>query len=302
MSGHNLPDWFIPKYQEEVTLRGQQMQRRFMGSTVDTGNFVGDDCFFPRFGSVETYKSERLAALALANGKMDWVKTNATPEFVVFGIWDPDKPKLGPNAPGQFAQAAVRAMNRAHDRQVIDTLNDAATNGVANSRGDAAEAITSIGDYATVADLQTLMTAYETLGTNEMLDGAKITVAAPHKLLMQWSLDPYLAKSDMKSNRPWDNWNFVQYERLAGNGTLGTGRLDDAATGVECFMFADTAVASSQNTGEVDISERLGASLADMIGQWFQACSKVLLPEGVVAMKSQINFALTRVPIPTHAV
>lgn len=302
MSAHNLPDWFIPKYNEEVALRGQQVKRRFEGATIDSGNFVGDDCFFPRFGSVDTYKSERLAAITLANAKMDWVKTNAVPEFVAFGIWDPDKKKLGPNAPGQFAQAAVRAMNRAHDRQVVDTLNDAATNGVINSRNDAAENITTVGDYVTVADLEAMVTAYQTLGTNEMLDDAKITICAPQKLLAQWSLDPYLVKNDVKGNRPWDNWNFVQYERLAGNGATGLGRLDDGATGVDCFMFADSAVASSQNDGDTPINERIGLQLADMMGMWFQACSKVLLPEGVIRMKSQINFTLARHPIPTHAV
>jgi hypothetical protein len=285
-------------YQKEVTLRAQQTQRRLMGSTVDIGTFVGDDCFFPRFGLVDTYTSERLAALQLANAKMDWVKSNAAPEFAVFGIWDPDKKKLGPNAPGQFAQAAVRAINRAHDRQVIDTLRDAAANGVVNSRNDAAEDITVLGDYATTADLDLLMDAYQILGTNEALEGATITVVNPMKLGAEWALDPYLAKSDMKSNRPWDNWKFVQYERLSGNGTGSSGKLSDGATGVDMFMWANTAVASSQNDGDVDIQERLGAQLADMIGQWFQATAKVLLPEGVVQIKSKLDFTLSRKPIP----
>jgi hypothetical protein len=302
MSGHNLPDWFIPKYNEEVALRGQQLVRRFEGCTVDTGNFVGDDCYFPRFGSVDTYKSERMAQLTLANAKMDWVKTNAVPEFVAFGIWDPDKKKLGPNAPGQFAQAAVRAMNRAHDRQIIDTLNDAMANGVTNTRNDLTETPTTIGDYNTTATLEVLMDAYQRIGTNEMLDDGMVVVAAPQKLLTQWSLDPYLVKSDVKGNRPWDNWKFVQYERLAGNGTTGTGRLDDAATGVDCLMWVSDAVASSQNDGDTPINERLAGQLTDMMGMWFQACSKVLLPEGTIRVKSAINFALARAPIPTHAV
>lgn len=302
MSGHNLPDWFIPKYEEEVRLRGQQMVRRLAGSTVDTGNFIGDDCHFPRFGSVETYKSDRLAMIALANAKMDWVKVTATPEFVAFGIWDPDKKKLGPNAPGQFAQASVRAVNRAHDRQIIDTLNDAAANGVINTRNDAAENITTLGDYTDVATLETLVDAFQTLGTNEALDDAKVTVVAPQKLLMQWQLDPYLARSDMKTNRVWDNWNFVQYERLAGNGTGGSGRLADSATGVDVFMWADTAVASAANDEDVPINERLAAQLSDMMGMWFQACAKVLLPEGVIRLKSQLDFTLARAPIPTTTV
>jgi hypothetical protein len=302
MSGHNLPDWFIPKYQEEVTLRGQQKMRRLMGSTVDTGTFIGDDCHFPRFGSVETYKSDRMAELAFANAKMDWVSSKATPEFVAFGIWDPDKKKLGPNAPGQFAEAAVKAVNRAHDRQQIDAFNDAAANGVVNTRNDAAETITTIGDYTDTADLTVIMDAYQTLGTNEMLDGAQVWVVAPQKLLTQWSLDPYLAKNDMKTNRPWDNFNFVQYERLAGNGGTGLGSLADGATGVDCFMWVNEAVASSQNDPDTPVVERIGNKLTDMIGSWFQATTKVLLPEGLIRIKSEIDFTLSKAPVITQAV
>lgn len=302
MSGHNMPDWFIPKYREEVILRAQQRKRRLEGCTMDAGMFVGDDCYFPRFGSVETYKSDRLAMLALANAKMDFVKVNAVPEFVAFGLWDPDKHKLNINAAGQFAGASVKAINRAHDRQVIDALNDAAANGVANTRGDAAENITTIGDYNTIADLETIATAVAQLGTDEMFEGETITYVTPFKLQVQNSLDPYLAKNDMKGNRPWDQINWRQFERLAGNGTGGSGAIADGATGVDTFLFAQGAVASAANDTDVPIEERLGGQVADMIGQWFQACAKVLEPKGVIRIKSKLDFTLLRHAINTHAV
>lgn len=302
MSGHNLPDWFVPKYRSEVTLRAQQKKRRLDGTTNDVGNYIGDECFFPRFGSVETYQSARMAALALANAKMDFVKSSAVPEFVAFGIWDPDKSKLGPNAPGQFANAAVKAVNRAHDRQIIDTLADAAANGVVNTRNDAAENIVTIGDYNTTVTLETIVDAIQKLGTNELLEDNTITIVSPIKISMQLAMDPYLAKNEMKTNRPWDDINWRQYERLPGNSATGTGVLADGATGVDLFMWANEAVASSSNTDDVPINERLGAQLTDMMGQWFQATAKVLLPEGLIRIKSKLDFALARAPIPTHAV
>lgn len=298
MSGHNLPDWFIPKYREEVTLRGQQMKRQLDNTTVDTGNYVGDECFFPRFGSVETYKSARLAALTLANAKMDWVKSSAEPEFVAFGIWDPDKKKLGPNAPGQFAGAAVRATNRAHDRQIVDAFADAAANGVVNTRNDAAENIVTIGDYNTVVDLETVVDAYQRIATNQLTGGSKVTMVRPMKVGVQLAMDPYMAKSDMKSNRPWDEIDFRTYEALPGNAADGTGILLNGATGVDMYMWAQEAVASSQNDGDTPIDERLAAQLADMMGQWFQATAKVLLPEGLIRIKSKLDFPLLRRAIP----
>ncbi len=298
----NLPDWFVPKYRDEVIVRAQQKKRKLEGLTTEFGTFIGDDCFFPRFGSVETYKSARLAALNLANAKMDWVKQNAEPEFVAFGLWDPDKNKLNINAAGQYAQATVRAINRAHDRQVIDALKDAAANGVVNTKGDAAENITTIGDYNTVADLETICEAIVELGTNEMFDEEDISIIAPFKVRVNTALDPYLAKSDMKGNRPWDDLNWRSYERLSGDGPNGEGWLSAGATGCDIFVFAKGAVGSMANDTDTPINERLGAQLADMMGQWFQATAKVLEPKGVIRIKSKLNFDLMRKAIPVDSI
>jgi hypothetical protein len=297
-----LPNWFIPKYREEVLTRAQQKKRKLEGLTSDVGTFIGDDCHFPRFGSVETYQSSRMAALALANADMDWVKKNAVPEFVAFGLWDPDRNKLNINAAGHYAEACVKAINRAHDRQIIDALADAAANGVANTKGDAAENITTIGDYNTVADLELIATAISTLGTNEMFEDEQVSLILPFKLQVQNALDPYLAKMDMKSNRPWDQIAWKSYERLPGNGAAGEGWLAGGATGVDMFVFAKSAVASAQNDTDVPINERLGANLADMIGQWFQACAKALEPKGIIRIKSKLDFTLLRHAMPVEDV
>lgn len=294
-----LPEWFIPKYRDRVVLRAQQKKRKLDGLTENVGTFIGDDCHFPRFGSVETYKSSRLAALKLANADMDWVKKNAEPEFVAFGLWDPDKKKLNINAANHYADACVKAINRAHDRQVIDELADVAANGLANTKGDAAETITTIGDYDTVADLELICQAIVELGTNEMFEEEEVSVIAPFKLQTNMALDPYLAKMDMKSNRPWDQINWRSYERLPGNGANGEGWLAAGATGVDLFVFAKGAVASMANDEDVPINERLGANLGDMMGQWFQACAKALEPKGIIRVKSKLDFTLLRRAIPT---
>lgn len=293
-----LPDWFIPKYQDAVTVRAQQKKRRLEGLTREFGSFIGEDCYFPRFGSVETYKSPRHAKLALANADMDWVKQNAEPEFVAFGLWDPDKKKLNLNAANFYAESVVNAMNRAHDRQVVDALKDAAANGVSNTKGGAPENITTIGDYNTVVDLEAICNGIVQLGTNEMFEDQAISIIAPFKVNVNLALDPYLAKSDMKGNRPWDSVNWRQYEKLSGNGANGEGWLAAGATGVDMFIFAKDAVASAQNDDNVQINERLGGELTDMMGQWFQACAKVIEPKGVIRIKSKLDFNLMRRAIP----
>jgi hypothetical protein len=296
-----LPEWFIPKYRDQVTVRAQQKKRKLEGLTTEVGTFIGDDCYFPRFGSVETYSSARMAALRLANAEMDWVKKNATPEFVAFGIWDADKNKLNINAATYYADACVKAVNRAHDRQVIDELKDVAANGLANTKGDAAETITTIGDYATTADLETICEAIVALGTNEMFEDDTISVIAPFKLRTQLMLDPYLSKTDMKSNRPWDDLNWRSYEKLPGNGANGEGWLSAGATGVDMFVFAKSAVASMANDTDVPINERLGSQLTDMMGQWFQATCKALEPKGIIRIKSKLDFSLERRAIPVDS-
>lgn len=297
-----LPEWFVPKYRDQVTVRAQQRKRRLEGLTTEIGTFIGDECHFPRFGSVETYPSPRFAALQLANAEHDWVKKSASPEFVAFGLWDGDKNKLNINAATYYADSCVKAVNRAHDRQVIDELKDVAANGIANTKGDAAETITTIGDYNTTADLETICEAIVELGTNEMFEDETISVIAPFKLRTQLSLDPYLAKSDMKGNRPWDEVNWRTYERLPGNGTNGAGWLAGGATGCDMFVFAKGAVASMANDTNVPIQERLGAQLTDMMGQWFQATSKALEPKGIIRIKTKLDFDLMRRAIPIDSI
>jgi hypothetical protein len=272
---YQLPNWFIPKYRDEVKVRAQQMKRRLEGLAEDGGMFIGDDCYFPRFGQAETFKSARLAQLALANANMDFVKAAAEPEFIAFGLWDPDKKKLNISAASQFAKASVRAVNRARDRQHIDALADAAANGVVNTKGDPAEQIKTIGDYNTVADLETIAEAIVELGTNEMFEGETVSIIAPFKLRVQNALDPYLAKNDVKGNRPWDDVQWRSYERLPGNGTDGAGWLAGGATGVDMFVHATSAVWTGQNDDDTEINERLGGNLGDMIGRWFQSAAKV---------------------------
>lgn len=294
----NLPNWFIPKYNDEVTIRAQQKRRKLDGLTEDGGMFIGDDCYFPRFGNVETYTIQRLAELSLANVAMDFVKVNAAPEVVALGIWDPDKNKLNQNIAGQYAGAAVKATNRALDRQVVDCLKDAAANGVANTKGDAAENITTIGDYNTTADLELICTAIAQLGTDEMFEEESVSLLLPFKLKLQQALDPYLAKMDMKSNRPWDEITMRSYERLPGNGAAGEGWISGGATGVDMFVFAKGAVQTGRNDGVVEINERLSGRLGDMVGQWFQSCAKVIEPKGVIRIKSKLDFTLLRHAMP----
>lgn len=296
---HELPDGFIPKFFEEFRLRAEQKKRKLEGLAEDGGLFFGDDAHFPRIGQAETTKSSRMQELLSNQLPIDWVKTNAEPEFVSFTIWDPDKRKIPFNMAGVFATAATRTVNRARDRQHVDALAHAANNGVTNTKG-VTENVVTIGDYNTVMDLEMIADAIVRLGTDEMFEGEDISIIAPFKLRVQNALDPYFAKQgELKGNRPWDEIRWASYERLPGNGPNGAGWAAGGATGVDIFVHAKSAVMTVMNDDTTDINERLGSRVGDMIGAWFQSASAVVEPKGLIRIKSKLDFALLRKAIPT---
>lgn len=296
---HELPDGFIPKYFDELKLRGgEQKTRRLAGMATQGGKFTGDDAYFPRVGSAETTKASRMQELLNNQLPLDWIKTAAEPEFVNFTIWDPDKNKITFDMASVFAEASSRAIGRAQDRQIIDALNQAATSGVTNTKAQT-ENVVTIGDYDTVADLETFCQAFVLLGEQEMFVGEKVTVIEPFRLMANLSLDPYMAKTDVKTQQIWNKADWRTYERLPGNGTNGAGWVGGAATGVDIFVVAHSAIAEAINDNPTDINERLGSRVGDMIGAWFQSASAVTEAKGVIRVKSKIDFSLLRRAQPT---
>lgn len=295
----NIDAAFLPKYREELIIRAQQTQRMLDGLSEEGGVFIGNEVHFPRFGQAETTKSSRLQELALNGVPIDWVKVACEPEFVTFSIWDPDKSKMTVPMAGPFAQASVKAINRAKDRQHIECLADAATNGVKNTKNEV-ETITTMGSYTNEIDLEMVATAIVELGTNEMFAGEKVSIITPFKINVQQQLDPILHKMDVKTNRVWDRIDWRTYERLPGNGTAGAGWAKAGATGVDCFIHAKSAVMHAVNNDDVEINERMGSRLGDMIGRWFQTGSGVVEPQGILRIKGKLDFALHRVATPVE--
>lgn len=299
---HELPDGFIPKYFEELKLRGgEQKMRRLGGMATQGGKFTGDDAYFPRVGSAETTKASRLQELLNNQLPLDWIKTSAEPEFVNFTIWDPDKNKLTFDMASVFAAASARAIGRAQDRQVVDALNAAATSGVTNTKG-VTENIITIGDYDTVADLETFCQAFVLQGEQEMFAGEKVTVIEPFRMMANLSLDPYMAKTDVKTQQIWNQADWRTYERLPGNATTpvaGAGWVGGGATGVDIYVVAHSAIAEAINDNPTDINERLGSRVGDMIGAWFQSACAVTEAKGLIRIKSKIDFSLLRRATPT---
>ena len=301
---HELPDGFIDKYHEELKIRGgEQKTRKLGGMATQGGKFTGDDVHFPRVGSAETTKSTRLQELLQNQLPLDWIKTAAEPEFVNFTIWDPDKNKLTFDMASTFAEASARAIGRAQDRQVIDALNLAAGSGVTNTRAEN-EAVVTIGDYATVANLESICQAFVLLGEQEMFVGEQVSVIQPFRHFTQLSLDPYMAKTDMKTQQVWNQADWRTYERLPGNATTpiaGAGWVGGGATGVDIYVVAHSALAEAMNDDVTQLNERLGSRVGDMIGAWFQSASCVTEAKGLIRIKSKIDFTLLRRATPTLA-
>lgn len=297
----NIDAAFIPKFKEEFIIRAQQTKRMLDGLSEEGGVFIGNEVHFPRFGQAETTKSSRLQELAMNGVPIDWVKIAAEPEFVTFGIWDPDKSKMTIPMAGAFAQAAVKAVNRAKDRQHIECLADVANNGVKNTKG-VVENVTTLGSYNAEIDLEQVANAIVELGTNEMFEGETVSIITPFKINVQQQLDPILHKMDVKTNRVWDRIDWRTYERLPGNGPAGEGWAAAGATGVDVFIHAKSAVMHATNDDDVEINERMGSRLGDLIGRWFQTASGVVEPKGVIRIKGKLDFALHRVATPTKTV
>lgn len=297
---HEFPDGFIPKFFDALRDRPSQKARRLEGLAEEGGMFVGDEAWFPRIGDAETSSITRLQELMQNTLPIDWVKTRADPQAVVFSVWDPDKNKLPFNMATVFARKAREAINRARDRQHIAALSKAATEGVINTKGDV-ETIVTIGDYDTVVDLEMICDAIVRLGENYMFEGEDVSIIAPLKPRAHLSLDPYMAKAgDLKGNRVWDDLRWASYERLPGNGPQGQGWQGAGATGVDLFIHAKSAVMTVANDDDTAIDARIGDRLADLLGSWFQSAAAVVEPKGVIRVKSKLDFDLLRRAIPTY--
>lgn len=304
----NLPDWFIPKYTEEVLLRAQQTKAALADNVSNGGIFTGDTLYMPRMGQVEAMSVARLQALATTAPPLDWISLQCKPLFLPIVLWDPDMNKLNIKVAQEFARAVTAGIVRARDSNVATAIKTAITNGVTGVRGPSAEAtpapatenITTIGDYNTVADLDAIAEGIAQLGTNYSLEGEQIVYCSPFKIKTNMSLDPYMAKSDMKNNLPWNDVTFTSYEKMPGNGAAGDG--DPTATGVDTWLFAKSAVTEAFNDEVKDINERLGNIMANMFGQWFQGGAAVREPKGIIRIKSKYDFHLSRKAIPVIGV
>jgi hypothetical protein len=270
----NLPDWFVDKYNEEVTLRSQQMKTALAGNVENGGVFTGDHAYFPRMGQIDAIDAARLQILAATSPPLDWIPVQCKPKFLPVVVWDPDLNKLNIPVTQQFARGVVGGIARARDKMVASAIASAVATGVQGVRGTSAEAtapaaaenIQTIGDYNTVADLDTIAQGLAVLGGNYALEGESVTFASSFKVKTNMSLDPYMANSNIRSGvLPWDDINFTTYEKLPGDGADGL-----MNTGVDCFLYAKSAVVEAYNDEYVPINERLGAVLADMFGAWFQ--------------------------------
>lgn len=294
----NLPDWFVPKYNEEVTLRSQQMKTALAGNVENGGTFTGDTAYFPRMGQVDAIDAARLQQLATTSPPLDWIPVACKPKFIPIVLWDPDRNKLNIAVTQQFARAVVGGIARARDAMVRGALQLAVANGVQGVRGvsaestplAAAEAITTIGDYNTIADLDTLAQGISILGSNYALEGEDIQYCTSFKLRTNMSLDTYMAKDNM----PWSGVNWSTYEKLPGDGADG---LLNPAGGVDTFLFAKSAVVEAYNDEYVPIDERLGNVLGTMFGAWFQGGAVVREPKGILRIKSKQNFNISRKPV-----
>ncbi len=291
----SVKGWFVPRFETEVHHQYQQDDQRLGDTVAGGGTFVGDKAYFPRVGPGKTYKNAHMARLALLNFGTDMIEVSCEAEFAAFGLYDPDAHKYSISTAVEYGIEAANAIKRAEDDAIIAALAEAAANGVKKIQTDSNEMenIITLGDYNTPADLDLISEGIAVLGGNEAFRGQKVTCVTPFRNSVNLSLDPYIAKSDMKENLPW---NKLQWRTHEGLPTTPDGE------GVDLFMYARSAVVSGYNDKMTKIDERDGASLTDILGYWVQTGAAPRNAKGIIRIKSKKNFSLYREPTPTRAI
>lgn len=286
----NVTAWFTERFETAVHSQYQQLQSRLGDTVSGGGTFVGDKVHFPRIDAVQSYKSPAFARLALANANQDMIEISAEPEFVAFGLWDPHKHKYSIATANEYGRQAASAIARAEDDCIINVLKNAAANGVKKIGSADLEAIPTIGDYDTVANMDDIAEGLAILGSNEVPETDKITLALPFRNKVQFSLDPYMSSNDVKGNMVWDDLNWRRTERLP---------LSNDEGGVDLFMYAQSSIVSGYNDNLTKIDERDGPALTDIIGYWLQVGAAARNAKGIVRIKSKRNFSLYREAVRT---
>lgn len=309
----NLPDWFPEKWSEEITTLSQQMKPRVADTVANGGYFSADAVYFPRIGTVEALDAARLQEFSSNAPPLDWIQLKASPKFLPIKIWDPDKSKLTIPVVQEMARATHMGINRALDDMVIDALNDACENNVQPVRGrsaeaqaaPAAEAVTTIGDYNTVIDLDLIAHGIALLGEADVdVEQEQLTFLTSFKNKLNLSLDPLMVNANVRmKDLPWENLNWRSSTRLPGL-PKAAGALAGNGAHVDCYLYARSAAATGWNNDVTDINERLGSIMADMIGQWFQGGAVVKEAAKIIRIKGKQDFTVTRRPLDVfdHAV
>ena len=286
----NVKNWFVERFETEVFSQYSQRTSRLGDTVAGGGTFVGDKVYFPRIDAVDAYDSPAFARLALANTGQDMIEVSAKPKFVAFGLWDPDKSKYSIATAVEYGKQAAAAISRAEDDCIIRVLADAAANGVKRVGTNDMDAIATIGDYDTVADLDDVAEAIAKLGENEAFEGEEVTIVTPFRNKMQFALDPYMNSNDVKSNMPWNDLNWRRSQRLPA---------DPGAGGVDLFVYAKSAIVSAYNDKLTKIDERDGPALTDILGYWNQVGAAARSNKGIVRIKSKASFSLYRPAVRT---
>jgi len=284
----NATAWFVERFETTVHHEYQQTERRLGGTVAGGGTFVGDKAYFPRLGAVEAYDSARFQQLNLANFAQDFIELTCSPKFIAFGLWDPDAHKYSIATADEYAKEAANAIVRVEDDCIIDSLADAAANGVKTIGANTTDQIETLGDYNSVADLDLVAEAVALLGEQEAFAGEEITAVQPFRNKIQYSLDPYMANNNVRGNMPWNDLNWRHSERLPRNGD---------GTGVDTFVYAKRSIVSGYNDKLVPINERDGKALTDIRGYWLQVGAKARSAKGIIRIKTKRSFSLSRAPI-----
>lgn len=300
---HNLPDWFPEAWKTEVDLLAQQVKPAIADTFSDGGYFSADTVYFPRVGTVEAMDQARLQEFATTGPGLDWIPLAAHPKFLPIKIWDADKSKLTIPVVQEFTKAVRAGINRALDDMCVDALV-AAVAGINPVRGRSAEAQAApaaetphtIGDYNTIADWDTISEAIAYMGEQDVdIENEDLTLITSQRYKVNLSLDPLMTSGNTNmKDLPWSKLSMRASTRLPGLPNRLTAGVAGDGTGVDMYLYARSTAVKAWNDAPTDIDERLGGSLANMFGQWFQAGAVVKQAKKLVRIKGKQNFAVTR--------
>lgn len=282
------PNHYVQQWRAQALHVYQSGGFALRNTTTPPEKITGEKMHFPIFGLIEAEEDVKRGDEAKpANGNDTTVAVDTKKSRAFEEVYEDDLDQMTVARQQAVAQRSAKALGRVHDKTIVTALN-AATQ--------------SVGAYANLMTLDTLVKAKQTLMANdvEVQDG-NVFFAVDSVSWAQLLGDKRIANADyVGPDLPFTKgnlaktWNGIHIFALSDK----TLRTADAATQATCLMWHRSAIGFGyvrELTGSVDWDNRKDCWTHNMR---MRIGSKLLLPEGAVKVLAKYDAASISLPTP----